>query len=832
MYRLSKRSYNDGTGTKELESYIYERGNRNSSSNKSSRQIHTEKTDDENELKTETYFDYAGRETIIENPYKIIEKDYYGDGNLKRERVLDKTDNLKCVSDVLYFYNDRGQPDITLTGYKPGETYFISKNLYTQDGLPEYDIVWLDAQTVDLSAPVLPEKTKASVTKYEYDEAGNVIKESTLLDEFTVSDIASAKFAVKTEREYDIPNNTVTEKSGKIKTVYVYNYLDKPVTVKNIVKKADIVFSESDSADESDETALITENSYDENGNLIKTKTPSGSETEYCYDNLDRLTETVKSEVPSEDGSDTTGTLTESLSYNWAGSVTKKVLKYNDQIESESEYYYDSRNNMILSIDKVDGKEAATSYEYNRAGLVVAEAAPESFAETDTEETDPVLKYSVSNSSGHIKYIYDSAGRLKAEEFNGLVYNFDEGSGTMTASGDSFVINAYEYDANDNVIKEVGGEEYAAADSETAARGKTYTYSGTGNLLTERYPECDRDYNTLYEYDALGNVTVEKVLKGTSGSARYSVTNTGYVQDSDGITTYTQKTLESSADETASADALKSVKTWKTDINGNVIEESIGKKSVKKEYNSLGFESRSVTEADRYTENDKETIVNSEIKTLYDNEGNPAVIIHNSGIVEINEYDNLRRLVSETTGKRPEGVSDNQLSASELKDSVSQKWVYDAQGNIRFEYDGNGFKTEYQYDELNRLVNTVKKYGSDKVSEIKNKYNLDGNLIEKTTLLNDIQTGKETFVYDGLGRVVQKSDADVPYEYIEYNRNSDQVKSFDAQKVQKQFEYNANRQFTKTILSGVCTEELEYDYAGNVCKKTDGEGNSSQWQSI
>lgn len=95
------------------------------------------------------------------------------------------------------------------------------------------------------------------------------------------------------------------------------------------------------------------------------------------------------------------------------------------------------------------------------------------------------------------------------------------------------------------------------------------------------------------------------------------------------------------------------------------------------------------------------------------------------------------------------------------------------------------YKTEYQYDELNRLVNTVKEYGSDKVSEIKNKYNLDGNLIEKTTLLNDIQTGKETFVYDGLGRVVQKSDADVPYEYIEYNRNSLSIMQTDS--LQKQF---------------------------------------------
>ena len=159
-------------------------------------------------------------------------------------------------------------------------------------------------------------------------------------------------------------------------------------------------------------------------------------------------------------------------------------------------------------------------------------------------------------------------------------------------------------------------------------------------------------------------------------------------------------------------------------------------------------------------------------------------------------------------------------------------YLDDVQRNQKGRYISETFgkkfmKTEYQHDELGRLVNTVKKYGENNVSEDKMTYDLDGNLTEETAVLNNIQTSKLSYVYDGLGRVVQKSDADVPFEYIEYNKNSDQIKSYDAEYVLKEFEYNADRQLTKTSLSGVCTEELKYDYAGNVFTKIDGEGNKS-----
>ena len=110
-------------------------------------------------------------------------------------------------------------------------------------------------------------------------------------------------------------------------------------------------------------------------------------------------------------------------------------------------------------------------------------------------------------------------------------------------------------------------------------------------------------------------------------------------------------------------------------------------------------------------------------------------------------------------------------------------YLDDVQRNQKGRYISETFgkkfmKTEYQHDELGRLVNTVKKYGENNVSEDKMTYDLDGNLTEETAVLNNIQTSKKSYVYDDLGRVVRKSDADVPFEYIEYNKNSDQIKSY------------------------------------------------------
>ncbi len=837
LNRLTEKSYTDLSGTTTvLESFSYENGSDSSKSNRAYSQNHYETIDENSKLVTKTYFDYAGRETLVENPYKIIEKEYYGDGNIKRESIyenLNGNDSYikgKCTSDILYFYNDHGLLETKLTGYETGDkgTYFISKYLYTRDNLPEYEIAYLDAKEVSLTGIIsIPaDKAKACVIKYEYDGTGNVLSESSYINELSLSDLSSLKFAKRNEKEYDYSKYTITETSGEIKTITTYNYLNKPVEVKNIVSKND--FTESSALKNGNE--LITSNSYDLNGNLIKTISPSGNITKYSYDALGRMIKTEHPDVVSEDGGEA-GVLSEITEYNWAGKVTGNKLKYKDQIKSSSEYIYDLRNNLLLSIDKIDekGNEAVSAYEYNTIGMVTKEASPAAFSDVSSSEEDKLKKYAISNASSHTNYYYDMIGRLKASEFEGKVYEYDAQNGTFGELEKSFVTEAYKYDANDNIIKEVSGEEYNKAylkldepDIDAVinnAAGTISRYSGNNLLLSEVSPngqKKDIAFNVSYKYDALGIVNTETLIKGTSGDFKKAKTKTEYIQNEDGTTSYKQIFPD------------LTTKSWLTDLKGNTTEEEFGKKKIIKTYNALGLENSSVTEADRYKENNQDIVVNSKYNTIYDAEGNVVITVSNSGNTEINTYDNLNRLTSKTIGKKPSGVSDNELTADKLENSVTQRWVYDVKGNVRYEYDGEGFKTEYQYDMLDRLVNTVKKYDS-KILEDRKTYDGDGNLTNEQTVLNGKQTGKESYVYDGLGRIVIKTNADAeePYERIEYNRNSDQISSYDAGMVKTEYEYDLNRQLVKTSVSGVVTEKQEYDLSGNVSAKTDGEENTT-----
>ncbi|MDD6824967.1 MAG: hypothetical protein PUE12_02430, partial [Oscillospiraceae bacterium] len=143
--------------------------------------------------------------------------------------------------------------ETTLTAYEMNK-YFITRNIYTDDGLLKYELTYLDAQEVSFEGNfvTLPGKAKASVLKYDYDETGNLIYEGSYTGKISIADMTSVKFAVRTSREYDFQNNTVTEQSGNIKTVYVNNYLGKPVTVKNIVKSSDLIASAAGTGDETE----------------------------------------------------------------------------------------------------------------------------------------------------------------------------------------------------------------------------------------------------------------------------------------------------------------------------------------------------------------------------------------------------------------------------------------------------------------------------------------------------------------------------------------------------------------------------------------------------
>ena len=676
-------------------------------------------------------------------------------------------------------------------------------------------------------------------------------------------------YANKSIKDYDDAGNLRLEKSGNREMRYSYNYLLLPERIETVVRKDEVVAEGTDNfnvlENDSESIALITRYEYDKNGNMKVQVDPSNNRAEYESDHMGRLKNTVYYGVQDEYGNNL-ARLEDKIEYDWAGNVTGTKTKAvypngEEKIYSPKEYYYNGKGELLVSVDKVyeDGiqKDAVNAYAYDNAGRMIAQASPESFSHIAPGNQNPVEKYCIDNARSRIGYTYDLMGRLKTKEFFGQTYKYDMQLGQMQQAEDSFVIEAYAYDANDNIVKEVDGTEYKKASKDGRsvddiiknAIGTTYTYTLSNKLETVKYPKeasGGKEFSQWYEYDGLGNIIKEKSLKGISGIGNMceytALTDTSYRQNTDGTITYTSTTKVENPGELNAYAQGEMTKIWKNDINGNTIEERTGKNQVFREYNGLGLEKSSTKEVDRYTEGGKEVVVNSEQKTFYDVRGNKKIEKSGSGVFKINDFDVFGRVVESTTGRRDKNKDDNETVKGDLLESVTTRQNFDVNGNIRFKYDGNGFETEYTYDDLNRQKAIIYRYYAkndpgekelllEKIKE----YDLDGNPIEEKERLTDLKGGRslerahKSYMYDGLGRIVEKNDINgnkkIAYESIEYNENSDQEYSYDAAGKRIQFSYDVHRNHTKTIDPlGNCTEQV-YDAGTNVSSKIDGEGN-------
>ena len=166
------------------EEYFYERGENidGYNWNRASKSINTKYIDEDTSLRTDVYYNYNGQESVIENPYKKVCKDYYGDGNLKEESVFSKsiqynTTFQTLASRTVYYYNNRGLLDVEVTSHKEENhrtKYFIKKYGYTEDGLLDYEINWLDAYEISniSDKTPLPKDKRGKVTRYSYNQYG------------------------------------------------------------------------------------------------------------------------------------------------------------------------------------------------------------------------------------------------------------------------------------------------------------------------------------------------------------------------------------------------------------------------------------------------------------------------------------------------------------------------------------------------------------------------------------------------------------------------------------------------------------------------------------
>jgi RHS repeat-associated protein len=885
-----------------LEEYVYNDGKQiaNPAPDRASMKRERKYYDNQTYLDTYYYYDYSGRLAKLDDPYKVLENQYYADGNIKSERVSQKdvdaygNTTFKDISKDCYYYNSRGNQEIKLS--QIGDNlYNVTKYEYYADGLKKHEASWANAitySTLDVKPDIatLIGTKKAKVSKFTYDDLDKIESELVYMGNVSPASLFGCAFVEKDKYVYE-PDGNLSEETNiytlsgeKSVERYEYNYLGKPSRKLVIVKKEDLVTDATDSVEavtgDTTVSALVTTYDYYLDGNVKSVTDPSKDKMEYTYDDMGRLLTTTysgSSAIPGstcgikdEEGIDLYK-LTSVNEYDWNGKVTKTktVSEYplygpkyagTTRTYNSIDYNYDSRGFLLNTIQKItdangNTKDIVHACQYDFAGRLVAEASPESFKNVVCDHTNCKDQYTLDKAESKTLYSYDLLGRLQTKTFNGIIYeNFDPKTVT-------FVTKAYQYDAAGNVTKEVDGKQYLDAFRNgmsvsqiiSAAKGKEYAYNMNGKMDKIYTPVEKVKLNggavLQYAYDGLGDVVKETEQKGASGIGSmktYSVdtTNTSSF-NSDGTVTYTRTTqyTDTGANPYTSAALTTS---WKVDMQGNTVSEKKGsKREITKQYNAFGQEKL----IDAFTDTDESSLdVKNQTKNYYDVDGNLKIRKNSLDVFEIYDYDSLGKVTTKTIGKKKAGVvkADSLITASDLEDTVVNKFSYDVVGNSRFITDGNDFKTEYIYDVLNRVTSTKQRYLSYGLSkymnrEKRNTYDLNGNVIVNSEYIKDdtepyeSMLKYEAFKYDGLDRNVEKSVdcnngyAPILVERLEYNENSDQLYSYDVFGNRVEFIYDDNRRVIDTIDQCGHSIKKEYDCAGNICKITDSTGNITHY---
>jgi len=400
---------------------------------------------------TETLQDFRGN-TVSESVNGNVKRtcNYYANGVLARQ-----TDALGNITK--YEYGFLGALTKTYTPFNKDENgnpkYAVSEIQYDKNG----NVI----KTIDPINEQDATETKNSITESKYDSVGNLIEVRMIDSETNAVNI--------TKYEYDMLGNVTKQYTGLssdadndyVLTEYEYDQYLRPIS----------------SHDSTGYVSGTTE--YDINGNVIRSTDPNGNITVNTYDDLDRLTRSVKTDS------------------NGNHSVT-------------TSYQFDRLGRTISS----SVGNATTTYEYDKLGRVVSE--------TDSNGTFKGYFY-----EGISDYVSRTiTGRRHLLLYSDVSYQYDDEMRVSSISESSSQIVSYEYDANGNRSKEILANgistEYAyncinavteirSFNGENEIASTTYKYYLDGSDSRKIVTENNITETTSYIYNGFGQLTEEKV---------------------------------------------------------------------------------------------------------------------------------------------------------------------------------------------------------------------------------------------------------------------------------------------------------------------------------
>jgi len=619
------------------------------------------------------------------------------------------------------------------------------------------------------------------ITGYEYDKAGNLVKEKDCNNDFITYTYDEYNRLISVEDKehnksrvfYDeagnivkevLPENYNSSTNDGPGTTYKYDSMNRVVEIgdannsitrRNVYDISGLVTKVIDgkgyASASTDDERYGVEYVYDIGNRVTSITTPASKQkgktsVEYTYNALDYV-------VSYTDGESHTTAYERNI---WGNATSIKDAK-----DITTYYEYDYAGNLTKT---TDGNQKATVYEYNSMNLLKYITDPLGQTITYKYDKEGRVAEEVDRNGKTLSYSYNlddnltEKSNLDTNETDSFLYNKD---GSLLAAINANGINSYEYTPNGYVKKKLRNGKVELA----------YTYDKNGNItgVTDITGKT-----TEYTYDSLGRLDtvldegnqVADYEFNVDGTIRFLAYNNGininYDYDLD-------KNMTSLVSNNAQGGTLNSF-GYTYDNNGNQltkIENGQTTTYTYDELNRLKTALYPVFGLETYT---------------YDNAGNRKSKV----------------LGSKTTTYDYDG--NNRLTQS-IESGIITTYSYDNNGNL-LEESVNGAKTLYTYSGFNKLTETVKpdgkwlhnEYSAEglRVSTEENGFRYDfvfdrGNVI---TELN-ANTQQVTRSIRGIGLIGQK-DSKGNLNYYLNNAHGDVVSLVDAAgQVLNSYQYDA-----------------------------------------
>lgn len=473
---------------------------------------------------------------------------------------------------------------------------------------------------------------------------------------------------------------------------------------------------------------------YDKIGQITKITLPDNSTLTYTWDDAKRLTN-IKNN------------LNDSISYTYdaMGNRTQETTKKGTTITKQLKRQFDELGRVLNLI----GSQGQTyQYSYGTHNKPLSDTDPKGIKTNHRYNDDNYLTMDSYDKGGEYTYHdRDAHGNVtRAKDFatGNTYYTYDDIAQVTEENSNARGLTKYEYDKAGNLIKQAN------------ARGNVtqYSYDALNRLIKQIYPN-DSTLNAEFTYDQVVagyyNIGLLTSINDPSGTTQYNYNNQGLVAQQKNQLKLDGKTL-----------GTEQTTHYTYDKVGRVLNIDFGTLSLKYTRNT-GGQVTAVT----LTKDGKNTVLANNISYSPFAEHITGLKWGN-GLALTRSYD-----------------LDGQLTQQKIG-TVTTNYQYDLNGNITQVADSQFGTVNYQYNDLNRLI---QEQGTDTTTYT---YDINGNRTNRTnsqgTMPTSFTNGNSLnyinggyFTHDAIKNITAYKDKTKRYEYDEANRFS-KVISIDANK--------------------------------------------------